>query len=702
MKKNLSIILLLLFAAFKIAAQEKVFYRSGTYTVPTGVTKVLIEVVGTGGTGYNNGLSGGGGGGYASGIYEVTPGQVLTVSVDTANYQSTEKKTKVDNLIWATGGGNSSFTTDTEGFGIPGKGGKGSGGNIANYNGGNGGKGYYTYFGGGGGGAAGRNGNGGNGGDTRKYVMGTCADAGGAAGISGGFPGGKGSKGAGYLNCTTGRENWNPATRAENFGGGGGGGNGSGSPGTMGAPGWARITSCIIKPGITKIGLTLHANQENVSYQWVDASYKPVKDATTRSFAVMQPGSYAVILSNGLCKDTSDFETIANADFLKEKNEYGVFSFTKSGSFVNQISITSSVFIEVIGTGGIGYDNGLSGGGGGGYASGIYNLTPGQVLKVTVDSANYSGSVNKTKVGEFLMATGGTNASFVTDSLGFGIPGKGGEGSGGNIANFKGGDGGKGYWTYYGGGGGGAAGRNGNGSNGGDTKKYEVSGCHHPGGEGGESGGFPGGKGGKGAGFLNCSSSQTSPATEAGLYGAGGGGGNGTGSPGTMGAPGLARISYCMINLDVTREGNLLNAHVADYSYQWIKINKDSTVQIIAGANSASYELKPGDEKIAVYISDGVCSGISDRFSLPVATGTYENSFKSDGDDRVTIYPNPAKEIITVNAESENEMFKICNLEGQLLLTEEVSKTMEVNVGGLQQGIYFYQLGEHKGKLIIE
>jgi len=701
MKKYILFIAGFFFITLNALAQDVIFTKSGSYTVPAGVTKIFAEALGAGGMGLSNGLSGGGGGGYASGIYDVTPGQAIKITIDTSDYSDKIKKTSVGNFIVATGGSNASFNRDNNGFGIVGTGGQGSGGNIANYKGGNGGKGYWTYYGGGGGGAAGRNGDGQNGGDTKEYVSSECSHPGGAPGLSGGFPGGNGSKGAGYLNCLHGSDNKSPATSAGLYGAGGGGGNGSGSPSTAGSSGWVRISTCLIQADVTQIGLTLHANEENVTYQWVDSNYAPISGQNKRSFQVMQPGKYAVKLSNESCTVTSDFVKFDMIDIVKNTYEYGAFVYTISDQFVHQNKLTNKAFIEVVGAGGNGLSNGLSGGGGGGYASGIYNLTNGQLLNIVVEKPEYSTGEFKTAVGDLLYATAGTVSSFSRDVNGFGIVGTGGQGYGGNIANYKGGDGGKGYWTYYGGGGGGAAGRNGDGQNGGDTKKYVSMECSHPGGSAGLSGGFPGGNGSKGAGYLNClhGSDNKSPATPAGLYGAGGGGGNGSGSPSTTGSLGWARISYCTMDFDVIKAGDLLTVKQDGVTYQWVRIKNESSIEIIKEANGKSYIMKPGDTNIAVYLSDGTCSGISKTFSQGAITNIPEVHSITKTD--VLVFPNPAKDKISINC-TGNQTFRIFNNIGQLMITEEIFDNKDVNITALEGGIYFYQIGNTKGKLIVE
>jgi len=58
----------------------RIFQASGTFIVPTDITKIRVRVLGAGGGGKNNG-SGGGGGGYCDGIFTVTPGASYTVTV---------------------------------------------------------------------------------------------------------------------------------------------------------------------------------------------------------------------------------------------------------------------------------------------------------------------------------------------------------------------------------------------------------------------------------------------------------------------------------------------------------------------------------------------------------------------------------------------------------------------------------------------
>ncbi len=696
MKTIAQLITLLLLSQF-IFSQEVTFFSDGQYTVPDGITSIWIEVVGAGGNGRSNGLSGGGGGGYALGKYTVIPGQTLTVTV--ANAGSSEI-TSVADLISASSGTNASYSRDDDGYGIVGTGGTGSNGNIANYTGGDGGKGYWTYYGGGGGGAAGPDGNGKNGGDTHPYDPDGCSHEGGAAGESGGFPGGNGGKGAGYYNCLHGYANSNPSTDPINYGGGGSGGNGSGYASTTGANGYVRISTASLINGLTPIGLTLHANDAESSYQWVDEDNNPIAGETNRSFMVTQPGNYAVELTHNGITRTSAFYTYTFEDIANNSESIGAAVYETSGNYEHLNTITNNAYIEVVGGGGNGRSNGLSGGGGGGYASGIYTLTLNQSLSIEVAEA---GQNEITQVLGLLSASSGTNSSYSRDDDGYGLVGVGGTGSNGNIANFAGGDGGKGYWTYYGGGGGGAAGRFGNGNNGGDTHPYDPDGCSHEGGSAGESGGFPGGSGGKGAGYYNClhGYANSNPSIAPSNYGGGGSGGNGSGYVSTNGADGMVRISYCDFVLNISQEGNTLSLNNSgDFSYMWVKFTNDNNIEYLSTETSTIFEMPQTNNTYALYAYNDICSFISEQYT-PLISTALKSPEKENNE--IVVYPNPANDVVRIDCTKEILGMQLISQTGQVI--KELKNKPVIDVQDINGGFYFLKIitssGEYVKKIII-
>lgn len=66
----------------------------------------------------------------------------------------------------------------------------------------------------------------------------------------------------------------------------------------------------------SQTGVTLTANASGLSYQWVDCgnAYAPIAGATNQTFVAGNNGSYAVIVTDGACSDTSDCMTVASAN----------------------------------------------------------------------------------------------------------------------------------------------------------------------------------------------------------------------------------------------------------------------------------------------------------------------------------------------------------------------------------------------------
>jgi hypothetical protein len=295
---------LLICLAAMAQSGSQIFTSSGTFTVPDGINLVTIEVIGAGGEGGGNGGGGGGGGGYAKGNYTVTPLTILTVTIGEPNGGAATGKTSVDALISATGGANGNSVSNPN-IGGGGAGGIGTGGTIANYTGGNGGGGYWTYFGGGGGGAAGTVGNGGIGGNTIVWNGSNCNTPGGSGGISGGAPAGNGGKGAGFIDNFCSESN--PAEDGESYGAGGGGGNGNGGPAKSGSGGYCKITYCVLDVAVQQTDVTITTTNVFSNYQWIDCANgnTAIAGATNQSYTATQNGSYAVVVSDEFCSDTS-------------------------------------------------------------------------------------------------------------------------------------------------------------------------------------------------------------------------------------------------------------------------------------------------------------------------------------------------------------------------------------------------------------
>jgi hypothetical protein len=86
-----------------------------------------------------------------------------------------------------------------------------------------------------------------------------------------------------------------------------------------------------------------------------------------------------------------------------------------------------------------------------------------------------------------------------------------------------------------------------------------------------------------------------------------------------------------------------------------------------------------------ITIGNQATVGVSDEYTI-------QNS---------NIFPNPAKDKITVMA-SGSELLSIYNASGNLVLQQSVSNAQEIDVKELSSGLYLYNLGEKRGKLMIK
>lgn len=178
MKHIFTLCFLLLFFCLQSKGQTTTFTSSGSYTIPAGITYLIVECWGGGGAGggvtsKNSSAGGGAGGAYVKGVLSVTPGATYNYTVGAGGTGTTGD---------GNAGGSSWFGSPTSIMAVGGTGGKGvsngtqnvpgvglggvapTSGNVGgsvNYYGGSGGNGSgTTKTSGGGGGSAGYSSNG--------------------------------------------------------------------------------------------------------------------------------------------------------------------------------------------------------------------------------------------------------------------------------------------------------------------------------------------------------------------------------------------------------------------------------------------------------------------------------------------------------------------------------------------------------------
>lgn len=286
------------FGALSTSAQTTTLSGSGTYTVPAGVTQIIVECWGGGGAGGfasgNPACGGGGAGGaYVKSTLNVTPGATFSYSVAGVKASSATGTSSSNDgnpswfgssLVYAAGGAGGGLATTNSSNGSGGVGtATGSIGDIV-YAGGNGAAGNFTSGtpGGAGGGGAGSNGNGGN-------------ASGGTAGTGAGLSGGNGA--GGVANSTAG-------ANGSSFGGGGSGGkanNNTDRAGGSGAAGTIRVTIAVANNECSgAINLNLNAAATTGNIQFASQSLSPCSGAEAYdvwySFTTSCSGNYSITL----------------------------------------------------------------------------------------------------------------------------------------------------------------------------------------------------------------------------------------------------------------------------------------------------------------------------------------------------------------------------------------------------------------------
>ena len=89
----------------------------------------------------------------------------------------------------------------------------------------------------------------------------------------------------------------------------------------------AKFGTCGLDLSVSLTGATLTANASGATYQWMDCnSLAPVTGATSQNFSPSADGDYAVIVTQGGCKDTSTCYTVVGVGINEsEQNNFSVY-----------------------------------------------------------------------------------------------------------------------------------------------------------------------------------------------------------------------------------------------------------------------------------------------------------------------------------------------------------------------------------------
>ncbi|MBK9401361.1 MAG: T9SS type A sorting domain-containing protein [Bacteroidetes bacterium] len=98
------------------------------------------------------------------------------------------------------------------------------------------------------------------------------------------------------------------------------------------------LSSLVVDTAVSQNGATLTANHTGTFYQWVDCNngFSPISGATQKVFNATANGSYAVIVLQGSCYDTSSCYTVTNVGLNNPSTVASIRVYpTASSSFIH-------------------------------------------------------------------------------------------------------------------------------------------------------------------------------------------------------------------------------------------------------------------------------------------------------------------------------------------------------------------------------
>ncbi len=151
----------------------------------------------------------------------------------------------------------------------------------------------------------------------------------------------------------------------------------------------------------------------------------------------------------------------------------------------------------------------------------------------------------------------------------------------------------------------------------------------------------------------------------------------------------LALTVNALPQISVNENNGILEADNSTFiSYQWYQ--NGNLLQ-----NAESNTLTPTENGLySVMVEDANgCKNISDEFEfIIVGNALFRNNAEW------AIYPNPAKDIISIKSSSNNTNYKIVAVDGKVVMDGIITNYFSsINISKLNSGVYFVQLTNHEG-----
>jgi hypothetical protein len=115
------------------------------------------------------------------------------------------------------------------------------------------------------------------------------------------------------------------------------------------------------------------------------------------------------------------------------------------------------------------------------------------------------------------------------------------------------------------------------------------------------------------------------------------------------------------------------------------KLSSGNEVEVDAEWTQFSYDYPAGTKFVAInVVSSDVFGFCLDDVTVSTGTGIEDNEAET-----FAVYPNPATNVLNVTGEGIAE---ISNMLGQIVMTENVQGNAQINVAGLESGMYFVSM----------
>ena len=93
-------------------------------------------------------------------------------------------------------------------------------------------------------------------------------------------------------------------------------------------------------------------------------------------------------------------------------------------------------------------------------------------------------------------------------------------------------------------------------------------------------------------------------------------------------------------------------------------------------------------------------SEFSEEFVFTYLTTHTEENLA--GQQEISVYPNPVKDVITINNTGDNSVYtmEIVNTSGTKILSEKIKSGQKINLDGINSGIYIISIGNEANKFV--